>query len=302
MCESCPDDEQFEVMTADLDQASKKICELERELARLKGSIKRTASEVDLALTQGFEELQSAGNGSVLQKILTKDVMESLKDKKTKAKGTLLDCIQAGLQIPNTPIGAFACDPEAYTLFAELFDPLIEDLQGYKKEDKQPKSEWGESCKLPDLDPKYMVAIRLIATRSIEGYPFNSIMSMDHYEEIMAKVENLAKCMSLNLKGKFYPTEGMDEELKKMFAKHYVLFSDNNPVLKAANAYRFYPSGRGIFFNEEETLAIWVNEEEHLKFMTTTHSADLRKKMFFRSLLKVFSPLFSHLQVWFTIL
>lgn len=39
MCESCPDDDQFDMMKADLDEANKTIARLEQELERLRSQM-----------------------------------------------------------------------------------------------------------------------------------------------------------------------------------------------------------------------------------------------------------------------
>lgn len=272
MCESCPDDEQFEVISSDLDQANKRICELERELSKLKGSIKRSASEVDLALTKGFTELTSdeAGN-SLLKQVMTTQIMNELKELKTKFKGTLLDCIQSGLEMFDTHLGVFACDGDAYTVFADLFDPLIEKLHGFKKDDKQPTLDWGEPCKLPEMDPSgggAIVRVKMECIRSVDCFPFAATMNFEQYEEIMAKVQSATKCISGELKGKFHALEGMDKSFKKTLFDEGLMFSENNQLLKAAKGTRFWPTGRGIFINDAKTFVVCCNEEDHLRFIS----------------------------------
>ena len=39
MCETCPDDDQFQVLQVDLDRANSKIIELEKEIVILKGNV-----------------------------------------------------------------------------------------------------------------------------------------------------------------------------------------------------------------------------------------------------------------------
>lgn len=284
MCESCPDDEQFEIMEADLTQANKKICELERELARFKGSVKRSASEINSAMNKGFDDLNSASNvDGMLKKFLTKDIIEDLKELKTRFKGTFLDCIQSGLELINSPIGVYACDDEAYTLFAALFDPLIEELHGFMRDDKQPALDWGESCKLPDLDPKgdSVISIRISCSRSVESFPFAAIMSMEQYEQIMNKIQNRTKCLCGDLKGKFHSLEGIDPDFKKKLIDENLMFKENDPLLKAANGTRFWPAGRGIFINEAKTFVIWCNEEDHLRFISMEQGSNLSKISWF---------------------
>ena len=275
MCESCYDDEHFEQLNNDLERAAKKICQLERELMRIKGNIRPTTSEAVLALSKGFEELNIVGeNKSLLKLFLTKNVMDQLKEKKTGLKGTLLDCIQSGLVILDDPIGIFACDSEAYTLFAPIFDPLIEKIHGFKKYDKQPVVDWGEICQIPDLNDG-VLTVRVDCCRNVEGYPFISNMSMDQFEEIMKTVQSATRCLSGDLKGKFYTLDSIDKDMKTSLTNEGLMFPECSPTLKAANTDRFGPTGRGLFVNEANTFTIWCNQEDHLRFISMGKGGNL---------------------------
>lgn len=275
MCEKCPDDEQFEHLTANLDAANKKICQLERELVRLKGNIKRTPSEVDLALMKGFDELKSVDeNESPLKRLLTKDILDQLKDKKTNMKGTLLDCIQSGLEVQNSQVGIFACDAEAYDVFAPIFGPLIEQIHGFKKDEKHPELDWGETCNLPEFD---VISTRIQCSRSIDCFPFVANMSFDNYEEVLTKIQTATKCMSGDLKGKFFALDDMEKDLMKTLTEEGLIFSENNQELKAAKASKFWPSGRGVYINEAKTFAVWCNEEDHLRFVSVEKGGNFSK-------------------------
>ncbi|CAO1417211.1 unnamed protein product, partial [Diamesa tonsa] len=278
MCDSCPDDEQYQILAADLLEANKKICSLERELSGLKGSVRLSASEVNLALTTGFEQLSSTESNSMLKKFLTKGIFDQLKELTTESKGTLLDCIKSGLDNPNSSIGVYACDPEAYTLFAPLFDPIIEEYHGFKKDDNHPACDWGESCKLPELDPekKYIVSTRIRCGRSLENFPFAAILKLEQYEEIMKNVQEAVKSLSGNLKGKFHPLESMSKEMKKQLIEEHILFKEDDKYLTSANASRFWPISRAIYINDAKTFAIWCNEEDHIRIISMEPGADIR--------------------------
>lgn len=78
-------------------------------------------------LEAGFAKLAASNSKSLLKKYLTKEVFDSLKNKKTPTFGsTLLDVIQSGYENHDSGVGIYAPDAEAYTTFAELFDPIIE--------------------------------------------------------------------------------------------------------------------------------------------------------------------------------
>lgn len=80
----------------------------------------------------------------------------------------------------DSGVGLYAPDAEAYTLFADLFDPVIEDYHGgFKKTDKHPPSDFGDVNQLVNVDPdnKYVVSTRVRCGRSLQGYPFNPCLT-----------------------------------------------------------------------------------------------------------------------------
>jgi arginine kinase len=128
-------------------------------------------------LEAGFTKLAASDSKSLLKKYLTKEVFDSLKNKKTPSFGSsLLDVIQSGYENHDSGVGIYAPDAEAYTTFAELFDPIIEDYHGgFKKTDKHPAKDFGDVNAFGDLDPtgEFVVSTRVRCGRSMEGYPFN---------------------------------------------------------------------------------------------------------------------------------
>merc|ERR1712055_772434 len=97
-------------------------------------------------LEEGFAKLQAATDcKSLLKKYLTKDVFEQLKAKKTGLGANLLDVIQSGVANLDSGVGAYAPDAESYSLFAPLFDPIIEDYHVvFSQTDKHPNKEFGD--------------------------------------------------------------------------------------------------------------------------------------------------------------
>jgi len=45
--------------------------------------------------------------------------------------------------------------------------------------------------------------------------------------------------------------------------------------LKACNLNRDWPSGRGIFHNDDKTFLVWVNEEDQLRIISMEKGADI---------------------------
>lgn len=72
----------------------------------------------------------------------------------------------SGLENHDSGVGIYAPDAEAYTTFADLFDPIIEDYHGgFKKTDKHPARDWGDVDTFQNLDPA--VSATNISIRSL---------------------------------------------------------------------------------------------------------------------------------------
>lgn len=134
---------------------------------------------------------------SLLKKYLTQDVFESLKLRKTSYGSTLMDVVQSGLANPDSSIGIYAPDSEAYTVFSELFDPIIEEYHtGFSSDKMHPDLNWGDPDELGNLDVegKYIVSTRVRCARSVQGYPLNPTMTEDHYRNLEKMVKPSIEC------------------------------------------------------------------------------------------------------------
>lgn len=105
-------------------------------------------------LESGYAKLAESDSKSLLKKYLTKEIFDQLKTRKTSFGSTLLDIIQSGLENHDSGVGIYAPDAEAYTVFAEIFDPIIDDYHGgFKKTDKHPPKDFGDVDYFGNLDP-----------------------------------------------------------------------------------------------------------------------------------------------------
>ncbi|XP_074602418.1 arginine kinase 1 isoform X2 [Brevipalpus obovatus] len=231
-------------------------------------------------LEAGFKKLQDASDcKSLLKKYLTKEVFDACKNRKTAMGATLLDIIQSGVENLDSGVGIYAPDAESYTLFKELFDPIIEDYHGgFKPTDKHPASDWGDLNTLVDLDPtgEFVVSTRVRCGRSLKGYPFNPCLTEAQYKEMEEKVSGILKSMEGDLKGTYHPLTGMSKDTQQQLIDDHFLFKEGDRFLQAANACRYWPTGRGIFHNDAKSFLVWVNEEDHLRIISMQKGADLK--------------------------
>jgi len=224
---------------------------------------------------EGYKKLQAAADcHSLLKKHFSESVLNACKGRKTKLGATLLDVIQSGVANLDSGVGVYAPDAEAYELFHELFDPIIQDYHnGYKPSDKQPPTDLGDSHlgELVDLDPerKYINSTRIRCGRSLAGYPFNPCLTEANYKEMEDKVKVIfSEISDPDLKGTYFPLTGMTKEVQNTLIADHFLFKEGDRFLQAANACRYWPTGRGIFHNDKKTFLIWANEEDHLRIIS----------------------------------
>ncbi|XP_014204011.1 arginine kinase-like [Copidosoma floridanum] len=243
---------------------------------------KKKVGQVDQATLQKlqaqYDEFSKKESGSLLKKHLTREIFDKIKTRKTRFNSSLLDVIQSGLQNPDSGVGLYASDPDAYSVFAPLFDPVIDDYHGgFKPTDEHPARDFGDPASLSKLDPnnKYIISTRVRVARSLENFPFNPTMSKEHYLQIQDKLCKALTSLDGEHKGEYHPLCGMDESTKKQLIDDHYLFKEGDRFLQAARACEHWPIGRGIFFNKDKSLLAWVNEEDHLRLISMQKGGDL---------------------------
>jgi len=65
-----------------------------------------------------------------------------------------------------------------------------------------------------------------------------------------------------------------EADQKQLIADHF-LFKEGDRFLEACGLNRDWPSGRGIFHNDEKTFLSWVNEEDQFRIISMQPGADI---------------------------
>ncbi|XP_046467152.1 arginine kinase [Neodiprion pinetum] len=254
------------------------MCDKRLCSCRQKSAASNVDPEILRKLEEGYKLLKNSDSPSLLKKYLTRDVFDKLKKRKTSYGSTLLHVIQSGVENLDSGIGIYAPDPEAYTVFAELFDPIIEDYHGgFGPDDIHPLPDWGKPADMGNLDPSgnYVISTRVRTGRSLAGYPFNPSMSETHYYEIENKVTDAFGKLEDDLKGQYYPLVGMEKDVQKKLIDDHFLFKEGDRFLQSAEACKYWPTGRGIYLNQSKTFLVWCNEEDHLRIISMQEGGDL---------------------------
>ena len=215
---------------------------------------------------------------SLLKKYLSPDIYKRLLTVRTLSGGSLADCIRSGCDNPDSIIGIYACDPDAYNVFAILFDPIIRDYHNVKTLD-HPESNFGDIDNLGfgNLDPsgKFIVSTRVRVSRSHANFDFPPLLDLEHRLEIQRKNKAFLERLEGEHAGKYFPLALLPDEDQEELRENNFLFGEDDRFLRSAGCYKDWPSGRGVFHNEEKTFLVWCNEEEHLSIISMQMGGNL---------------------------
>ncbi|XP_064105347.1 uncharacterized protein LOC135214834 isoform X6 [Macrobrachium nipponense] len=231
-----------------------------------------------ISLDEEYEKFSNTESSSLLKKHLTPEIFDAIKDRTTSLGATLYDCIKSGFANPDSHIGLYAPDAESYACFKELFDPVIDEYHGgFGPDVTHPTVDFGDPTTLGDLNAwgDYVVSTRVRCARSVEGYPFNPLLTSEQYTDLEQNVSNALQTLEEDLAGNYRPISEISPEDQEELLEKHLLFKQGDRFLEAAGACRFWPEGRGIFLNGDNTLVIWVNEEDHMRIISMQEGGNL---------------------------
>ena len=219
------------------------------------------------------------GSKSLLAKYLTKEIFNELKDKVTSNGFTLSQAINSGVKNPDSGIGAYVGDEESYEIFASLFDPIIEEYHGFKKDDKHKSNLNPDDLNAPNPDPtgEYIVSTRIRVGRNVKNIPLGPAISNEQRDLIEKDVSEVLNGFNDDLGGKYYPLNNMSEADTKSLIEDHFLFKAGDRFLETAGLNRNWPNGRGIFHNNEKTFLVWINEEDELRIISMQQGGDIKE-------------------------
>jgi creatine kinase/arginine kinase len=216
---------------------------------------------------------------SLLSKYLTPEVFESLKELKTQNGFTLEQAIHSGVVNLDSGIGVYAGDQESYSVFAPLFDPIIEEYHGFGTEDahKSNLNPTGLDAPNPDPEGLYIVSTRIRVGRNVDNMPLGPGISREQRDKIESSIVEGLHTLEGELAGEYYPLLGMSKEVQEKLIKDHFLFKEGDRFLDAAGLNRNWPEGRGIYHNNDKTFLVWVNEEDQLRIISMQQGGDIKE-------------------------
>lgn len=82
------------------------------------------------------------------------------------------------------------------------------------------------------MQRKYIISTRVRCGRSLQGYPFNPLLTEQQYKEMETKVSSTLSGLSGELKGAFYPLTGMSKEVQQKLIDDHFLFKEGDRFLQ----------------------------------------------------------------------
>jgi len=222
-----------------------------------------------------FPNIQSTH--SLVAKHVTPEKWAKLGGIQTKTSGfTLAKAIACAVEFDDQHCGIYAGDQDSYEVFADVFDPIIEEYHGLPK----------GFAHASDMDvgkingnieanaPVHSVRIRV--GRSVEGFGLSPGITRDQRLGLEVLMKSAFAKLAGDLAGKYFPLLGMEETDRQQLVDDHFLFVSGDKNLIAAGMERDWPEGRGIFHNAEKSFLVWVNEEDQLRIISMQKGGDVK--------------------------
>merc|ERR1719367_92261 len=192
---------------------------------------------------------------SLVAKHVTPEKWAKLGGLKTKTSGfTLGQAIACAVQFDDQHCGIYARDEDSYSVFADVFDPIIEEYHGLPAGFKH-TSDMDVNKVNGNIDPAAPVhSTRIRVGRSIEGFGLSPGITKEQRLGVEKLMINAFAKLEGDLAGTYYPLLGMEESVRQKLVDDHFLFVSGDKNLIAAGMERDWPEGRGIYHNKEKNF------------------------------------------------
>ena len=164
---------------------------------------------------QEFKFLFLGKTNSSLYRNLTEPIWEEYKDKCDEHGVSFKTCIFSGIKNLDSGIGLYAGSHDSYKCFNKLFDKVILEYHKHPIDAKHISDMNADLLVNADFSPEDAAMIkstRIRVGRNLKGYPLGPGVTKEQRMDIMNKVVEACNKFEGDLKGTFYPLEGMDKK------------------------------------------------------------------------------------------
>ena len=227
-----------------------------------------------------FPDLTRAYNH--MSQHLTPKIYDRLSQLRTESGFKIDQAIQTGIDNPGDPysisVGCVAGDEDSYYTFSELFDLIIYSSHHGYSTDRIHFSDL-DPVSITDgyFDPNFVLSCRVLAGRSIRGFPFLPHCTRAERRGVESVVKECVCNMPHPYKGSYYSLKEIDLGDLEYLSKRRFLFDKSvSPSVVAARVTRDWPDARGLWLNRDENFMAWINEEDHVRLISMEDGGDLK--------------------------
>ena len=162
-----------------------------------------------------------------LARFNTREIWGQLKDKVDEHGVSYKFCIYSGCKYMESSNGVYAGSHDSYKLFSPLIDKIIEAYHGFTPEENHVSNMDASKLSCPPFPPDeaaMIVSTRIRVGRNLEGYPLAPGVSKKQRDEIEQKVQKACATFTGDLKGTYYPLDGMDKKTQDQLIADHFLF------------------------------------------------------------------------------
>ena len=152
---------------------------------------------------------------SALSRNLTQEIWDEYKDQSCKSGVSFKTCCFSGVANLDSGIGLYAGSHDAYYTFNQLFDKVVEEYHGHKPGDSHVSDMNADglvNAEFSAEDSAMVNSTRIRVGRNMADFPLGPGVTKEQRLEIMEKVVEACNTFEGDLKGTFYPLEGMSKE------------------------------------------------------------------------------------------
>jgi len=222
------------------------------------------------------------------------EVYVQLKDVKTASGSTLARCIKPGIDVKGDARmpqpGIVAVDESCFTVFAQLFDPIVERRLQHSLSAQHATDLAAAKVRSDVLDKSgcYIKQISFRTGRNLRGLPLAGALDVLQRRELERVLVRSLLHLSGEQVGDYFPLRdstsyvpkpnGMSEEEEKRLEGQECLFHEpDSKVALSAGVGRHWPDARGVFYSSCKDWYAWINQEDHIKLTVVEKSSNFKK-------------------------
>ena len=204
---------------------------------------------------------------SLLTRYLDDALRAELSTRVTPGGVRLQDVIRSGLCHPDSSVGVYAPDAQSYAVFHELFEPI---LQNFRMPPRPHRED------LACLNPAAVVSTRIRVARNLTGHAFAPGISRPERLAVEAKIVRACSALALRFPGWITGITDIPGHRLDSLVTRRLAFGPHDKYMAAAGIHADWPIGRSVFNTRRKQLAVWINEEDHLRVSVVMPGACVR--------------------------